>query len=274
MRSYLTALILGAFPMVLTAGEILWNEDGKDLSTSDKYSTTSWFANGQKPSIEAREGGGFTLGSHCTKILPVEPGVWFTFELDAVRRTGKPSEYHGWIVTCPGFGKLAGDISNIPVGLYTIRLTDVPQKMKKAVAFYVYHGELDFRYMRMETEPENSLEVIVPQGQESLKAGDTFRVELRLKDPCEDVSCKFLQEYGRGPLPLMINGTDSFDLKAVDDSGKVWAADVKIEKVKSPRRLLKRRALVKVTVLGGKLDKPIFTSFPVPIVQDPEPLEK
>ena len=273
MRNFLTTLILGSFPMVLAAGEILWNEDGTNLSTSGKYSAVSWFANGKEPLIKAREGGGFTLGSNCSKILPVEPGMWFTFEIDAVRRTGKPSEYHAWILTCPGLGKLAGNVTNIPVGLYTIRLVDA-QKMKKPFAFYVYHGEIDFRYMRIESQPENSLEVIVPEEQENLKAGDTFRVELRLKDPCEDVSCKFLQEYGRGPVPLMINGKDSFELKPADDSCKVWVADVKIDKVKSIHRLLKRRALVKVTVLGGKLDKPVFTSFPVPIVQDPEPVEK
>ncbi|MBQ6597057.1 MAG: hypothetical protein IJH79_05845 [Lentisphaeria bacterium] len=271
MRHFLTVPAWGLLAAGLSAGEIWWNEDGKALNSSSKYSTSAWFGQRKMPVIKARSEGGFTLGSNCTKYLTVKPGMWLTFELDAVRRTGKPSAYHAWSISYPKLGKLAGNVSNIPTGLYTIHLADAGQKMTKAAQFYVYNGELDFRYMRLESAPENSLEVIVPEGRDSLKAGDKFRVELRLKDPCEDVSCKFLHEYGRGPVPLAVNGTDSIDLKAVDDSGKFWAAEVEIKAVKSPRRILKRAAMVKVTVLGGKLDKPVFTSFPVPVRQNPEP---
>ena len=271
MRLFLTVPALGLLSTVLWSGEIWWNEDGKALNSSSKYSTSAWYGQGKMPSIKARKAGGFTLGSNCTKYLTVKPGMWLTFELDAVRRTGKPFAYHAWIISYPQLGKLAGNVSNIPTGLYTIHLADIGQKMTKAAQFYVFNGELDFRYMRLESAPENSLEVIVPKGQENLKVGDKFRIELRLKDPCEDVSCKFLHEYGRGPVPLAVNGTDSIDLKAVDDAGRVWAAEVEIKTVKSPRRILNRAAMVKVTVLGGKLDKPVFTSFPVPVLQNPEP---
>ena len=270
MRSFLWVMILGSAP-ALAGGEIWWNEDGKALDTSAKYSQTAWFANGKPPRIEARKDGGFMLGSNCSKYLTVQPGAWFTFELDSVRRTGKATDYHAWIASFPEVGKLGGNVTNIQPGIYTLHLPEVTKKIRRAAQFHVFGAELDFRYMRLESAPENSLEVIVPPGQDSLKAGGKFRIELRLKEPCEDVSCRLLHEYGRGPVPLPVNGTDSVDLKAVDEDGRVWAADVEIKTVKSPRRILKRAAMVKVTVLGGKLDKPVFTLFPVSVVQDPEP---
>ena len=92
-----------------------------------------------------------------------------------------------------------------------------------------------------------------------------YSIRLALAAPCEDVTCEFLTDVGRGPAAYSVNGRSSCDLKPLDASRKVWGTDIEIKSIsaKVPERFKKKEyhPFVKVSVLGGGLDTPIFANM-------------
>lgn len=98
-------------------------------------------------------------------------------------------------------------------------------------------------------------------GVEFVEAGGKWTVRLSLAERSEDVSCAILCDHGRGPRVFDADGKSAFDLKPNDCSCTVWTGEMPI-----PQNGLKRdkngrlpRPFVKVTVLGGAIDRPILT---------------
>ncbi|MFA6931181.1 MAG: hypothetical protein WCT05_12720 [Lentisphaeria bacterium] len=267
MRQFSFIMLLGvAFSLV--ASEPIWRFDEKNVQISDQHSTTDWF--GKNIKISADPDGGFIVGSTVQRYFSLKPDHWLVFELAKAEPLGGPSTYHAWSLFYPvkGIAVLLNNVTTIETGLFTIRLSDLDKAYCKAGTIYAYNLNLHFKYIQLEKNPENSLCAEIEENKTMLKPGDKFRIVLKLKEPCEDVSCKLEYNFGRYPIPFVLNGTDSVELKPADKEGKLWTADITIQNYKTRHEISKRSVTIKVVVLGGKLGIPIYGKIPAAFYQE------
>ncbi|MCM8785845.1 MAG: hypothetical protein NC827_08430 [Candidatus Omnitrophica bacterium] len=134
---------------------------------------------------------------------------------------------------------------------------------------YLYNTELDFKYIKMVKKPDYYIEITSPQLKEKeyIGIGDELNFKVILKEPAEDVSLTFYDSYITHEVK--INNSSSLQLKPEDDKQNIWTGKIKIEKIDKP--LVKKDGkdveiyepgtfLIKATVLGGKINVPIWTA--------------
>ena len=261
----LIAAALAVFTLTASAEEVIWKLDGSNADFSAKHSTKAWFSDkAPAPAVEKTEDG-FIIKNHTSRYLALRPGTWLVFELvKAERQDAK--KYTNWSIHCfdkSYSGAIVGNVSQIPVGLYTIQIAGLEKPVWSALRFYDYNLDLTFRYIKLVKDPENSLGAEVPEGKTLLYPGDKFTVVLSLKDPCEDVTCKLMIDTGTGPRPFSVNGTDTVELKPTDKDGKIWKAEITLKNFAQQKKPVNARAVrIKATVLGGKLETPVYGSIP------------
>ncbi len=245
---------------VFAAEQVFWNLDGSNIGNGK---SSAWF--GKKLRIEPADNGGFTLKSRAQRRLTIQPDSWLVFDL-AKAEIQELRQYTAWRVVFhagkPGYhiGIGSGAGANIPLGLFTIPITGLESPLLSTLIIYNYNLNLTFRCMKLVKNPENSLGVIIPGGKKELKPGDKFTIQLTLKDPCEDVSCQLI--LGNRLFPL--NGSNAVELKPVDRDCRIWKAEITVKDFqnKKKRGVEMYSVLVKATVLGGKLDTPIYGVVP------------
>ena len=261
------AAALAVLTLAVSAEEqVIWKLDGSNADFSNKHSTKAWFAEKVPASlVEKTEDGGFVIKGHLSRYLTLKPGTWLVFELVKAERQD-PKKYTNWSIHCFDkrySGGIVGNVSQIPTGLYTIRFSDLKTSVWTALRFYDYNLNLTFRYIKLVNEPENSLGAEVPEGKALLYPGDKFSIVLKLKEPCEDVTCQLMLDTGTGPRPFSINGTDTVELKPADKDGKIWKAEITLKNFAQQKKPVNARSVrIKATVLGGKLETPIYGTIP------------
>ena len=268
------AAALTALALTASAEEqVIWKLDGSNAEFSSKYSTKTWFdEKAAVPAVEKTEDG-FLIKNHASHCLTLEPGTWLVVDLVKAEKI-VANRYTCWSIysfdkRC--HGGFAGNVGQIPVGLYTIQITGLEKPVWTALRFYDYNLNLTFRYVKLVKNPENSLGAEIPDGKKILCPGDKFTIVLSLKDPCEDVTCKLMIDTGTGPRPFAINGTDTVELKPADKDGKIWKAEITLKDFARQKKPVDARAVrIKATVLGGKLETPIFGAIPASFQEKPE----
>lgn len=152
-------------------------------------------------------------------------------------------------------GYLAGDVTSPIPGLYTLRLPDYdgPAKSDQLI-IRNYNLALRMGDIICSREPpENRVEFIENKGK--------WAVRVTLAERCEDTVCWIMHDRGTGPEQFSADGRSSFELKPVDRGCKVWAGTMPAPESGKKRDKEGRlpRPFVKVTVLGGGLDRPLLT---------------
>ena len=257
--------VLAALTLAASAEEVIWKLDGSNAEFVNKHSTKAWFGEKKEtPSVEKTEDG-FLIRNHASRYLALRPDTWLVFELVSAERQ-ETKKYTSWSIHCFDknySGGIIGNVSQIPVGLYTIRISGLEKPVWSALRFYDYNLDLSFRYIKLVKDPDNSLGAEVPEGKTLLYPGDKFTVVLTLKDPCEDVTCKLMLDTGTGPRPFSVNGTDTVELKPTDKDGRIWKAEITLKNFSRQKKPVNARAVrIKATVLGGKLETPIYGNIP------------
>ena len=183
-----------------------------------------------------------------------EPGQkYLTFEFRKPSRV-QEKKYTAW---CLHWMKsyLAGQVSSPITGLYTLRLPDYDGEARtREFIFRTYNLALDIGEVVCSREPpENRVEFVEAKG--------VWAVRVTLEKPCEDMTCKILQDRGYGPEAFSADGKTAFELKAVNPERTVWAATLPIPASGQVRNKKGELPLpfVKVTVLGGAIDRPLLT---------------
>lgn len=152
-------------------------------------------------------------------------------------------------------GHLCGDVVTPLAGLYTLRIPDYRGERKTDILMLRNHNlALDMGDIICSREPpENRVEFTEADGK--------WTVRVVLANRCEDLACAILHDHGGGPRSFSADGKSFFELKPVDETCKVWSGEMPI-----PQSGLKRdkkghlpRPFVRVTVLGGQIDRPLLT---------------
>ncbi len=237
----------------------VWILDETNCEPSPKYSSRQFY--GEKVDVKPAEGGGFVMYSQATRFLKFIPEHWLVFELTEAKSL--PGKYHAWSIhAAAGLNfKLAGNVTMIPTGLYTVQMPDVKKEITPPVRFYNYNMALTFKYVKMEKTPANCVGVEFTAGKDRIEVGDKFKLFLRLAEPCEDVTCKLTSDTGTGPRPFAINGKDNVEMTPIDDDCRMWEAEVDVKSIQSGS-YGKRAVMVKVSVLGSRFQTPIYTYIP------------
>ena len=204
-------------------------------------------------------------GKSSNRYITLLPGHWIELELTKAKRIpGK--QYFNWgMHFFKGAGKIAGNVTNLQEGLYTVNLPEVKKRLAGNLTMYAYGLELYFKYICLVSEPENYLCAEVENDAKMVEPGMKITVTLKLKEPCEDVTCVMLRDLGEGPYPFPINGRNTVDLKPVNGDFKLWRAVIEVKKYpnsKTGKGTGKRAVMLRAKVLGGKLDVPLVTYIP------------
>ena len=194
-----------------------------------------------------------TFATNVFWYVDREPGqdfLVFDFKRHRVVKDGK---YINWGIffNKTGGGKhghLAGDVTRPQNGYYTLRLPPVTTKCRDVMIIRDYNLEMELGEIACVSKPADFAEF--------LDYGDRFEIKVSLSRPCEDITCNFTASNGAHPIAYPVNGSASVDLKPLDDTRCRWGATVEVKS----RPETKARPGIKVTVLGGGLERPIFTN--------------
>ena len=169
--------------------------------------------------------------------------VVFEFKNPRIVRDGK---YTAWgIYLTKGGGRLAGQVVQPLAGYYTLQIPEWDGKPADVQCIIRnYNLALDMSDVVCPKDPPKNRA-------EFTEADGTWTVLVTLDSPCEDVTANFL--YNKRTIqPFDVGGRSSIDLKPLDATCRVWSGEV-------PARAYEVQPFLKVTVLGGRVDKPIYT---------------
>ena len=179
---------------------------------------------------------------------------YLTFDFAEPQRIATKA-YTAWGVSQPKRLSLFSAVTTPLAGRYTLRLPPSAGR-KEPYLWRTRNLALDIRDVRFAKEPLDRVDFTEKDG--------TYAIRLTLAAPCEDVTCKFLTDVGRGPSALSVNGRSFCDLKPIDATRRVWGAEIPVTRIDAavPERFKKEkyRPFVKVTALGGGLEMPIIAN--------------
>lgn len=248
----------------------LWIEDGAQIATGKGPSASHW---DDTMILSPLPEGGFSVQSpssdrHTTgrhvKFDPQYP--WLVWKIAEITPgTG----YRAFAMRALGGEAFGVIVTHIQTGLYTVDVANaIPTGRPPYFRIELYNATLKLKYIKLVKQPENYLQVTSPSfaAKKALDFGDELTFKVVLAEPAEDVSLRFYDTY---VMPqLAINGSQSLQLKPENANPKIWSATIKIEsctggRVKPNLPFEPGGFAIKAVVLGGKLDKPIWTFNPV-----------
>lgn len=200
-----------------------------------------------------------TITETTNMLVKVGAGAkWLAMDVIEASRL-EQKKYTGFTVQMTGgIGKLWGSVNGFESGRYTIRLPEQQEEQTLGLSLYDYNMKAVFGRFELGGRPANSVQVVTRKKGEKVVPGDLLGVKVILDEPCADVSCLIRRDWGRGPEPFQINGSDALELHAVDSSGKVWQGKIAVQSCGEAKA---REVFLKVTTLGGALELPLFTTI-------------
>ena len=242
--------------------ECVWQLDGSNAKCQKSLSKELWF--GDDAYTEPTADGGFLhRGKNSSHYIKLIPRHWIELELAKANRLPDNNIYKWGMYFFRGVGMICGNANTIQEGLYTINLPDITREIEAPMAMYNYGLEMHFKYIRLVREPENYLSATVEGNPSVIEPHKKIIVTLKLKEPCEDVTCKMMRDQGQGLTPFSINGSDAIELKPVQGDFSLWQAIIDVKNYSfSEKDIEKRSVMLRADIIGGKFDKPIITYIP------------
>jgi len=251
----------------------LWIEDGKELELVEHGQPEFWAGKAWAGKLEMEPiTGGFRLKSPSAdknsmgRYLKLSPS--YPYLVWEVSKVIYGEGYRGFSLHFPG--PVFGFVTHIFPGIFAVNPFLVDKKLAEKLYFcrlYLYNAEMHFKYLKMVKKPDNYIEIAGPHLQDKgfLEPEDELMFRVFLKEPAEDVSLTFYDSYITHEVK--VNGSSGLQLKPEDKEQKIWSARVKIERVDPPSLKKEGNAsyspgsfLIKATVLGGRIDIPLWTA--------------
>lgn len=227
------------------------------------YSGTRWYGKGK---MTKNDDGSFTYDGPVTHAFLYRPEYkWIDFTvLDAKARAD--DRYKLWSLGLHKYmGGLFGNVHAVRTGLYTLPLRPLEQPMRDYIRLDGMNYAVTMGYIRFSGEPPPTRFSIWKKGADvqrcdRIAEGDTLVFELVLEQPAEDVACRFEVGMGNVPVPALVNGSASVELKCLDGRGCSWGREVPVKTV----AVTKQAPVAVVTTLGGG-SRTVYTRFPGPL---------
>ena len=246
----------------------LWLEDGKDIKLTDKSKFYHWRAINVDVTSNAK-GKGFSLKAQGKKSPKVLTGIklhkdypYLTFKINNLNM------YQGY---CNLTFLINGFFSSVQEatpqkGIYVYDLyKNLPSKVEtnlnRYLTIYLSNLKVNFEYLKIVKNPPYLVKVDCNTSE--IKPGSKVKFTAYLAEEAEDVSISLIANGV--PRSIKVNGKLKIQLKVVDKTQKIWAAEVEIKNIGIKKALSRHKVFLKTDILGGELDEPVFVSLPYSI---------
>lgn len=248
----------------------LWMEDGREIELSNKTEGSRWNNDGLE--IQSKvDGKGFSFFAKDGKDRKAVTFLYFSPEYPYLtfRITGLDylQGYRAWVVSAGG-RMMSSQVTAPEKGIYVFDLyQNLPEnsaadKAGGYLKFWAYNLRVELDYIKLVKKPPYVVRVECA-GQE-IKPGSKVKFTAELEKEAEDVSISLIT--ARQPNPVKVNGAVKIQLKPADKTQKVWTAEIEVQSIGIKKTLPRHGVFMKMDVLGGDLDEPVWVGLPYQVV--------
>ena len=247
----------------------LWLEDGKEIELSKKPGFKRWMQLPGKNELEIKpkeNGKGFSLFAKDAagrktltrvKLSPEYP--YLTFRITGFDLL---QGYRAWTFGVDGL-MAASQVTTPQKGIYVFDLfrnaSEKGAAQKAAyLQIYLYNLRLDLEYLKLLKKPDYVVRAECADPE--IKPGSKVKFIAELAQEAEDVSISLVTTGA--PRPVQVNGKVKIQLKPTDKTQKVWTAEIEIKKLSLNKSRKRHQLFMKMDVLGGDLDEPVWVGLP------------
>ena len=247
----------------------LWMEDGKDIKSSSKSEFYRWRSMGLEI-LSGTDGRGFSFhakdGKHRKALTGIKFSPKYPFLIFRISNLEMFRGYRNWTLTVNGW--LSSVQAATPQkGIYVYNLfQNLPEKeasnLNRFLTFHLYNLKMELEYLKIVKNPPYSVKAECADSE--IKPGSKVKFTAYLEKEAEDVSISFITN--EVPKSIKINGTHKIQLKPVDKTQKVWSTEVEIKSIDIKKAIKRHGIFMKMDVLGGDLDEPVWCSLPFKVM--------
>ena len=251
----------------------LWMEDGKGIELSKSPGFKYWCPEKGKKELEIKskeDGPGFNFygkdGNGRKAVTRVKVSPEYPYLVFRITGFEMLKGYRNWTINTEIGNMTASQVNSIQKGIFVFDLfQNLPEKeaARKAsyIRFWVYNLRLNMEYLKLVKKTAYVVRAECTDAE--IKPGSKVKFIAELEKEAEDVSVT-LTTNGN-PRPIKVNGTVKIQLKPTDKTQKIWTAEVEIKSIGIPKALPRHRIFMKMDVLGGDLDEPVWVGLPYSI---------
>ena len=251
----------------------LWMEDGKEIAMSPKPGFKTWqtVSGGKDLEIKPKEDGkGFSFfakdgaGRKTTTRVKFSPDYrYLTFRITDFEML---KGYRNWTLRSELGSMTVSQVNALQKGIFVFDLyQNLPEKEAAKKAGYInvwcYNIRLDLEYLKIVKKPDYIVRAECADPE--IKPGSKVKFTAELAEEAEDVSISL---FTTGvPRPFKVNGAVKIQLKPTDKTQKVWTAEIEVKSIGIKKPLKRFQSFMKMDVLGGDLDEPVWVGLPCPV---------
>ena len=277
MNKLITALVLAA-AFAAQAKQLenpddntLWMEDGKDIELSRDPGFRKWLSFPGKKEVEFKskeDGKSFSLLAKdgagrktVTRVKLSREYPYLTFRITGFELL---QGYRNWTLHVNGLMGTS-QVTSPQKGIYVFDLfQNAPEKSAALKASYLtiwlYNLRMDLDYIKLVKKPAYVIRVECADPE--IKPGSKVKFIAELEKEAEDVSISLSSDYVH---PVKLNNTNKIQLKPTDKTQKIWTAEIEIKNIGIKKARPRHKTLMKMDVLGGDLDEPVWVGLPYPV---------
>ena len=250
----------------------LWIEDGKEIEIG-KLGGTRWTpADGNKAmELKPKEDGkGFSFlakdGNGRKVVTSVKVSPEYPYLVFRITDFELLKGYRNWTFRAEIGDVVTSQVTSPQKGIFVFDLfQNLPEKDAKRkfsyLNFWCYNLRMDCEYIKMVKKPAYVVRAECADAE--IKPGSKVKFTAELADEAEDVSITLTT--GGNPSPVKVNGAVKIQLKPTDKTQKVWTAEVEVKKIGIKKAVKRHKLFMKMDVLGGELDEPVWVGLPYPV---------
>ena len=270
---FLAAGIVQAKQLDKPDDNTLWMEDGKEIEIG-KPGLHRWTPGTGNKALELKpkeDGKGFSFfagdgaGRKITTLVKFSPDHrYLVFRITGFEML---KGYRNWTVRTDLGPMVVSQVNSLQKGIFVFDLyQNLPEKevARKAgrLNVWCYNLRLDLEYLKMVKKPDYVVRAECADPE--IKPGSKVKFTADLAEEAEDVSISLLP--AGVPRPVKVNGAVKIQLKPTDRTQKVWTAEVEIKTIGLKKACKRHQLFMKMDVLGGDLDEPVWVGLPYPVV--------
>lgn len=275
MIKILTIIMLFAIYSVQSAqlqnpdADTLWMENGKDIKLSSKSEFYCWRSMGVEI-LSGTDGKGFSFyakdGKHRKAVTGIKFSPQYPYLTFRIRNFEMRQGYRNWTLLINGWFSSV-QAATPQKGIYVYDLfQNLPEKeasnLNRFLTFYLYNLKMDLEYLKIVKNPPYSVKAECAD--KEIKPGSKVKFTAYLEKEAEDVSISFITN--EVPRSIKINGNHKIQLKPVDKTQKIWSTEVEIKNIGIKKAIKRHGIFMKMDVLGGDLDEPVWCSLPFKVM--------
>ena len=246
-----------------------WMEDGREIRLSGKPVSSCWTAAGVE--IKPKEDGrGFSFyakgGKDPKAVTRIDCSPEYPYLTFRITGFDLLSQYRNWTLIVNGWMS-SSQVSTPQKGIYVYDLfRNLPEKAAagrtRYLTFFIYNLRMDLEYLKMVKKPPYVVRAECADPE--IRPGSKVRFTAELEKEAEDVSISLIT--GGVPQTVKVNGAVKIQLKPADKTQKIWSAEVVIESIGIKKAMNRHGIFMKMDVLGGDLDEPVWVGLPFKVV--------